>query len=79
MKFVFITDIHLGLEKKYSSVPSNHEILSLLDHFVSDLTQHIQPDCVIVNGDLIEAINTKLDMHHMRVVTDILSNLPCPV
>ena len=81
MKFVILSDLHVGPEAYYHGVlrKINKNVNEMLSNFVNVVNNEIKPDFVIVMGDIIEDDNYENDMKNMKSVKNILSELNCDV
>ncbi|MFA6073186.1 MAG: metallophosphoesterase [Candidatus Woesearchaeota archaeon] len=77
MKFAVISDIHLGLEKQNTDVPTDKEIESYLNEFVQDMNNNVHPQFVLNLGDLIEDHNKIDDARSIQKVIKIFNKLNC--
>ena len=81
MKFVIITDIHLGPEGYWRGIlrKINANAKQYLTNFVVKMNNDTKPEFVIVLGDLIEDDNPKKDTENLKYIVSKLSGLNCPV
>jgi len=81
MKFAILTDIHLGLEGHYKWVlrKNNKDVKIFLDDFIEEMNNKINPEFVIVLGDVIEDENEAKDKKNVEYIVDVFKKLKCPV
>lgn len=81
MKFAILTDIHLGGEKYYKGIlrKINKDAKIFLDNFVAEMNNNVQPEFVVVLGDLIEDDNEINDKINIDYIVKLLKQLECPV
>lgn len=80
MKFVILTDIHLGPQDYFNGVIRKISVDAkfYLDNFVNEMNNEVNPKFVVILGDLIQAENSDNDKKNISYVTNILSGLNCP-
>lgn len=81
MKFVILTDIHLGPEGHYKGVlrKMNKDVKFFLDDFVEKMNNNVKPEFVVVLGDLVEDDNKLNDKNNIDYIVKLLTKLECPV
>jgi len=81
MKFAILTDIHLGPEVHYKGVlrKINKDVKFFLDEFVVEMNNNIEPEFVVVLGDLVEDDNEINDKNNISYIVKLLTKLKCPV
>lgn len=81
MKFVILTDIHLGPEGYWNGVlrKVNKEAKLYLSNFVEEMNNKVKPEFVVILGDLIEDNGIKNDQENIAYVVSLLSKLNCTV
>ncbi|MFA5359450.1 MAG: metallophosphoesterase [Patescibacteria group bacterium] len=81
MKFVILTDIHLGPEAYYKGIlrKINKDAKIFLDKFIKEMNKNIKPEFIVVLGDLIEDENPVSDRENITYVIESLKKLNCPV
>jgi 3',5'-cyclic-AMP phosphodiesterase len=81
MKFAIITDIHLGPEGYHNGVlrKINKDVKTLLNNFVHEMNENVNPNFVMVLGDLIEDENPKNDASNVSYIVELFEQLKCPV
>jgi Icc protein len=81
MKFVILTDIHLGPEGHYKGVlrKMNKDVKFFLDDFVAEMNNNVKPEFVVVLGDLVEDDNKTNDKNNINYIVKLLKKLECPV
>ncbi len=81
MKFVIISDIHIGKEKEHKGVirkMSRHS-LPFLDEFITRINNEIKPPFVINLGDVINDITHDIDVDNLKIAFDSFKKLNCPI
>ncbi len=81
MKFVILTDIHLGPEGYWKEVlrKINQDAKIFLENFIQEMNNNVKPDFVAVLGDLVEDDNPKNDKANIVYIVKALKKLNCPV
>lgn len=80
MKFVILTDIHLGPENYHNGIlrKINKDAKLFLSNFVKEMNTIVRPQFVAVLGDLIQDDNSEADEENIRYVVNSLEKLICP-
>lgn len=80
MKFAILSDIHLWPEGTRKGIVRklNQNVLTLLDDFVKEI-QTIQPEFLVILGDLIEHENEEKDKERLTFLYNKFQDLPLPV
>ncbi len=81
MRFVILTDIHLGPEIHFRGVlrKVNKNAKIFLDEFIRQMNNNIKPEFVVVLGDLIEHNDKVKDKENIAYIVKLLKKLECPV
>jgi len=81
MKFAILTDIHLGPEGHYKCVIKimNKDVKIFLDDFIDEMNRNINPEFVVVLGDLVEDDNEVNDKNNIDYIVKLLKKLECHV
>lgn len=81
MKFVIITDIHMGPEGFFNGVlrKITKDVKQFLDKFIDEMNDEVRPAFVVVLGDLIEDDNPENDKTNITFITKLFKKLDCPV
>lgn len=80
MKFAILTDIHMGPEGYYNKClrKINKDVKRFLAEFIEKMNVVIEPDFVVVLGDLVEDDSPKNDKNNISYIRNSLKNLKCP-
>lgn len=81
MKFVILTDIHLGPESYFKGVlrKVNKDVKIYLEEFIEEMNSNVKPEFVAVLGDLVEDDNKENDKNNIVYIVKLLKKLECPV
>ncbi len=81
MRFVVLSDIHIGPEGYYKGILRrvSKDVKIFLDDFVEDMISNVKPDFIVVLGDLINDVNSLVDKQNIDYIVKLLKKVGCPV
>jgi 3',5'-cyclic-AMP phosphodiesterase len=81
MRFVILSDIHLGPEESYKGIVRkiSRNVKPKLDNFIEEMNQKTKPGFVMVLGDLIQDENQAADKENVTYLAERMRALECPV